>query len=364
MEKTLEIAVIGCGERGKATLRRWLQLPALRIAALCDTDPQALADAAALCPEAPETFTDWLECIAIYRYHLVLVCTDWQSHADIAIQAMELGQNVAVEIPAATALDKCFEVKRTADTTGVYFTMLENCCFDPFHLASLQMVRDGVLGEIRHCEGGYIHDLREQFADGWHKEEADIILGNPYPTHGIGPICQLLDIGGSDRLVSLVSTSVAGAPINSTLIRTERGRTILLQYDRVTPRPYSRLQTICASAGYVSKYPVATLQLDGQPALTGAEAEARIMAHRHPWLEEYEPQGRAAGVANMMNYIMDRRLFTTLRQYLDTGIPAPDITPADAALWSIIAPLSHMSVTLGSKPLPIPDTHFLSDLRF
>ncbi len=358
MASAVRVAVIGCGERGKATISRWLQLPGVSIVAVCDINPDAVKMAQLLCAGQGVTVTthsDWMECLALDRYDLVYICTNWDTHASIAMTGMELGQNIAVEIPMATTIEDCIHVKRMAEESGRYFTMLENCCYDPFHLSSLQMVRDGALGELRHCEGAYIHDLRDRYGDGWYKTESEAQFGNPYPTHGIGPICQLLDIGNSDRLKTLVSMSTADGGINSTLINTELGRSILLQYDRVTPRPYSRLQTVCGSNGYISKYPIPTLQLNDNRALTGRDAERIVMSACHPWIEKYQAEGERLGVTNIMNYIMDCRLFETLRHYLDTGIAAPDITPMDAALWSIIAPLTHLSVSHGNKPLHIPD---------
>lgn len=349
MKEKVKIALIGLGQRGLATLRRYMQVQGADIVALCDIDPSAVAEALAIHPACPFSSTSRTATLSLPDVDLIYVCTDWATHAEIAADAMIAGKDVAVEVPVAPSIAEGRHLLDVARTTGRRFTMMENCCYDPFALSTRMMADAGVLGDITHCEGAYIHDLRNLYSDKWYGFESSRCAGNPYPTHGIGPICQLLGIGRTDRFTHLVSMS-AGCGINSTIIHTELGRTVLLQYDVTTPRPYSRLQTTCGTSGYASKYPLPTVQIDGQEPLTGQALDAFLADYTHPWVKKYEADALRLGVDNLMNYIMDRRLIDCL-----LADKNPDITPEDAVLWSAIAELTHLSASQGSRPVEIPD---------
>lgn len=351
--RTIRIAVAGLGYRGMATLKRYRLHPELVITALSDTDTAAL-DAAVRELESegrplPATYTDWSAMVRDGAADLYVICTPRSTHARMACEAMMAGRDVAVEVPVATTVSDCREVVRVATETGRYFTMLENCCFDPFALNTEHIVAEGLIGEIVHCEGAYIHDLHDRptFL-------ADMLAdapGNAYPTHGLGPVCRLLDIEGKDTLDYLVAVDSAAAGdclVSNALIRSKRGRSVLLQLDVTTPRPYSRLQTVCGTRGYISKYPVETVQLKGMEPLTGKELEEWMAAHRHPWVEKYAPMAERDGSDNLMNYIMDRRMIET---YL--GSKTPDIGVHEAALWSAVTEYTATSAREGGRPVTI-----------
>lgn len=354
----LKVAFVGLGRRGMATLRRHLILDGVEIAVLCDCSADALAEAAEACRgrhPAPATFRRWEEMLdAAPPVSLVYISTDWDSHALIAVAAMKAGYDVAAEVPAATSQQQARELVETVRSTGRFFTMVENCCYDPFHLHTEAVAADGLLGRLTHCEGAYIHDLRSELAAGqWQAAAVAANHANPYPTHGLGPMCRLLGIGstGSDAMAEVVSMSPKGqAGLNSCLISTRAGRTMLLQYDVVTPRPYSRLQTVCGTAGYMSKYPLPMAMFDGMSEpLTHGALDDFLALHRHPLLDRYEADGLRLRVPNMMNYIMDRRLVD-----LVSGGLEPDITVTDAVSWSSLAWLSRQSLLLGNRPVEIP----------
>lgn len=336
----MKVAIIGLGHRGLATLKRWLSYPQATVVAVCDSDPSRFTAVEQL-PGSGHLacYEDWERLACESEATLLIICTPRHTHAEMACRAMELGRDVAVEVPAATTLEECRRIVETTGRTGRFFTMLENCCYDPFSLFTEQLVGEGALGEITHCEGAYLHDVtaRPGFVADMRRDGP----GNVYPTHGIGPVCRILGVGRTDEFVGLesMSPSVKGATINSTLLLTRLGRTVLLQMDLTTPRPYSRLQTVCGTLGYVSKYPVEVVQLVGQEPLYGEALEKFMSEHRHPWVAAYEEDGRAAGVDNMMNYIMDRRLI-----HVYTNGLAPDITAADAALWCSLTPLTAANV--------------------
>lgn len=354
MEQKVKIGIIGLGQRGMATVERYAAIHEAEIIAVSDLIEENTERARQKLFRQGHTNVSihygehsWRALCQHPEIQLVLICTDWSSHTRMAVNAMQQGKDVAIEVPAATSVEECWQLVHTALETGRRCTMLENCCYDTFHLGIMQMKAQGLFGEINYCEGAYIHDLRSD--QGWMSYTVSDHKGNPYPTHGLGPACQLLDINHTDRLVSLVSMSATNK-INNTLIQTALGRSILLQFDERTPRPYSRMQTLCATKAYVQKYPLPTLQFDGEPLLTGTEAELRVESYHDALTRQLIEEGRRMKVTNLMNYIMDRRLITAVLQ----GKPF-DISVYDAALWSSVTELSALSVQLGNKPVAIPD---------
>src|SRR5690606_38343431 len=219
---------------------------------------------------------------------LIYICTQWELHTPIAAYAMEHGKHVAVEIPAATTVDDCWKLVETSENTKKHCVILENCCYDFFELLTLNMVRQGFFGEIIHGEGAYIHDIinslfnKEARYDLWRLKENSHRNGNLYPTHGIGPVCQAMDINRGDRLdymVSMASKDFSLEPLaeerasedpsfkeyvgkpfrgnmNTSVIKTSNGRTIMLQHDVSSPRPYSRIHLISGTKGTAQKYPL------------------------------------------------------------------------------------------------------------
>lgn len=386
----VRIGLIGLGNRGFATIKRYSQVEGARITAICDLNKKNTERALNFLQKThlhtPREYYEengWVNVCTDINVDLVYICTDWQSHTRIAIEAMRKGKHVAIEVPAAMSIDECWQLVETAEHTQRHCIMLENCCYDPFATMCLNMSRLGLFGEITHCEGAYIHDLRQQFNSdeahgGYHKRwMSEYTLqhhGNPYPTHGLGPICQLLNIHRGDRLTHLVSLSsdikyeqrgndIAENHINNTLLHTLKGRSILIQYDVSTPRPYSRLQTICGTSGFAQKYPVMTLCFDKTDSFKNnvkeyssetfskpEEIENFFMHYSHPALYQIEKEGREKNVENIMNYIMDVRLIRALQKG-----EALDMDVYDAAEWSCITQLSQQSATQGGVPVEIPD---------
>lgn len=362
----IRIAIIGLGARGIATMLRYSNIPGARVVAICDLRQQVLNSIGSDLARD----TDWRTTIARDDVDLVIVCTDWASHAEISIAALNVDKHVACEVPAVMTLDQGCALLEAAAASRGHYTMLENCCFDPFALTTHRMVELGIIGNPTHFEGAYIHDLRAQYADSWYAAATDACEGNPYPTHGIGPISRMLDIF-NDSMTSLVSMSAIGG-INNTLISTAQGRSILLQHDVVTPRPYSRLQRVCGTHGYISKYPVPEVAIEtplhhaapphaiphqsSTAAHTGKQALDYMQPYTHPWQQTYEADAIASGITNLMNYIMDRRLIDNLLRG-----QAPDITARQAVLWSILAPLTHRSAASGSRPVAVPRDFTLFD---
>ena len=189
----------------------------------------------------------------------------WLQHVPMAVYAMEQGKHVAVEVPAATSLEECWQLVNTAEKTQRHCMMLENCVYDFFELTTLNMARQGLFGDILHVEGSYIHDLDafwDYYQDSWRLKFNQKHRGDVYATHGLGPACQVLDIHRGDKMNYLVSmdtksvnglklaeeklgaTEFANADQTLTMIKTEKGRTILLEHNVYTPRPYSRMYQV------------------------------------------------------------------------------------------------------------------------
>lgn len=371
----VRIALIGLGARGMKTLERYAYIPGAQIVCLADLDARRVEAAqqtlrltgrpAALGLTGPGA---WREACRLPGADLVYICTEWSTHAIMAIEAMNCGKHAAVEVPAATTLEECRRLVRTAETTHRHCFMAENCCYDLFTLQTLEMHRQGHLGHITHLEGAYIHNLTGTRATGggtrhsWMENSCALHGGNPYPTHGIGPMAQLLSLHRPDRMERLVSLTARGTAdpadpsgtlrgrVNTTLIRTVGGVTLMLQLDVTTPRPYSRLQTVCGTLGYVQKYPLPTVQTVHTPqALTGEEALDYMERYSTSPAAQLWKEGHRLRVPNEMNYAMDARLIHCLRH----GLPL-DISVYDAAEWSAIAELTQRSARQGGEPIPIP----------
>ena len=372
----VRIGLVGLGQRGMKTLERYAFIEGAEIRCIADCEETKLQEANQKLRESGRqeaaTFIGpdaWHDICNHPDIDLVYICTDWSTHCEMAVEAMRKGKHVAVEVPAARTVEECWQLIATAEQTQRHCFMTENCCYDWFALATLEMKRQHLLGRITHCEGAYIHDLRDVFGLKkekslnnstriWMEKNCAEHGGNPYPTHGIGPIGWLLDLHRGDRMEYLVSMTAQGngpddllGKVNSTLIRTHRGVSILLQLDVTTPRPYSRLQTVCATHGFVQKYPVPTLQTEQFPqALTQEAALTEMEKYTTDRVSALWKKGKALGVPNEMNFTMDSRLIYCLRH----GLPL-DIDVYDAAEWSCLAGLSQLSAQNGSRPIEIPD---------
>lgn len=373
--KNIRIALIGLGQRGMKTLERYAYIRGAEIRCVADLDEERLEIANAVLaasgrPQARKMVGEeaWREVCRQDDVDLVYICTEWRTHTPMAVEAMTCGKHVAVEVPIATTIEECWQIVDTAERTRRHCFMTENCCYDNFALATLEMSREGLFGELTHVEGAYIHDLRDTLGlsasaaakqQKWMEVSFARHGGNAYPTHGMGPIGWLINLHRGNRMTHLVSMTAKGAgtdnmlgKVNSTLIQTAAGITILQQLDVTTPRPYSRLQTICGSEGYAQKYPLPTLRLaDSDNVLIGNDAlqKADGFMQKNP-ASGYWNEGHGAGVPNEMNYAMDCRLVHCLHY----GLPL-DIDVYDAAEWSAIAPLTKLSAEKGGMPVEVPD---------
>ena len=279
---TVRFGLIGVGARGSFHVRQLLLLDGVEVKAICDNHPPSADESAAFCEAQgrprPDVYrdgdTDYRRMLDRDDLDAVVISTPWRWHTKMAVDALERGKHAFVEVPAAVTVDECWELVEAQERTGLHLMMLENVCYGREELMVLNMCRQGLFGELTHGEAAYIHDLREQMHEmehgtgSWRTPEHTMRNGNLYPTHGLGPIAQYMNVNRGDRFDYLVSMSspalgralyakehfppdhprnqaryIAG-DMNSSLIRTVNGRTILLQWDTTTPRPYSRLNLI------------------------------------------------------------------------------------------------------------------------
>ena len=375
----VRVGFVGLGVRAKRAVERMMNIEGAMVSALCDfvvANIEAANDIVRKYGgDAPLTFSGgygWRSLCQSPEVDVVYICTDWMSHAEIALYALECGKHVAVEVPAAMTVADCWRLVDAAEKSRRHCIMLENCCYDEFELAVLNMVRSGVLGDVLHAEGSYMHDLRKRIAtndDGgriwtnWQVEYMNKHIGNPYPTHGLGPVALAMAIHRGDRMKSLVSLSTRQIPsgvdgvtfngtMNSSLITTEKGRTILVQHCISLPRPYSRSFLLSGTKGFAQKYPVSCLSFspESDNLITGDECTAKIEEYRHPFVERYAGRGRGLCGRRWIDYAMDERLVYCLRK----GLPL-DMDVYDAAEWSCIVELSEKSALAGGAPVDIPD---------
>lgn len=372
----VRIGFVGLGVRAKRAVHRMMHIEGCRVTALCDLVQENLEDAKGIIvaagAETPHCFSGkegWRELCRHDDIDLIYICTDWASHADIAVYAMQCGKHVATEVPAATTVADCWRLVDTAEETQRHCIMLENCCYDEFELCTMNMVKQGVFGDIIHAEGSYLHDLRERIStndngerkwSNWQVEFMGKHNGNPYPTHGLGPIALAMDINRGDRMKSIVSVSSVrvgdenglSGTMNSSLITTEKGKTILVQHCISLPRPYSRSFLLSGTEGFAQKYPVPMYAFaqDSENAITGSACNELLERYRHPFVAKYKERGTELCDRRWIDYAMDCRLIYCLRN----GLPL-DMNVYDAALWSCLVELTDTSANNGGSPVEIPD---------
>lgn len=385
----VKIGLVGLGARATRAIHRFMHMEDVCITALCDIVDTNIKKAQEVLstnskPKATEySGTDgWKRLCEDSNIDLVYICTDWESHTRIAVYGMECDKHIAVEVPAATAVEECWQLVDTSERTRKHCMMLENACYDFFELTVLNMAQQGLFGEIIHGEGAYIHDIRnliladekDSCTNNWQIKYNLRHTGNPYPTHGLGPICQVMNMHRGDRMKRLVSMSTkqmgltdyavrkygkdaepARNPyllgdMNTTLIYTEAGHTIMLQHNKSNPRPYSRIHLLNGTKGYTQKYPVEQMAFDAEHPLSTTEIQELLQEYEHPFITQLGKKAVEVADIRARDYIMDSRLIHCLKN----GLPL-DQDVYDAAEWSCIVELSETSVLNENEPVEIPD---------
>jgi len=387
--ETVRIGFIGLGNRGPAAVDRMTHISNTDIKALCDIRPEKVNEVKKSLENSkhhPDVYTgkadEWKKLCDRPDIDLVYVATPWALHTPIAVYAMNHGKHVCVEVPAAKTIEECWQLVETSERTRKHCIILENCCYDFFEQLTLSMARQGLFGEIVHCEGAYIHTLlegnfsKDKYYDMWRLKE-NFRNGNLYPTHGLGPIAQVMDINRGDKMDYLVSLSgkdfqmaamakelaakddfykpfankAYRGNMNTTTIKTNKGKTIMLQHDVTSPNVYSRIHKVSGTSGSALKYPLPGRIAFGHEEWVKEEEYKKLEeSHSTPLVKRIGEMARQVGGHGGMDFLMDWRTIDCLRN----GLPV-DMDVYDAALWSSIGPLSEKSVATRSGSIDIPD---------
>lgn len=383
----VRVAIVGTGLRGRSVLHELLGVDNVRITALCDTVPAKMDMAVKQMRDAghtyePARFTGseraYEQLVQRDDIDLVYTATPWQYHVPICLAAMKAGKHAATEVPAAYTIEDCWKLVDASERSRRHCIMMENCSYGYNELLVLNMVRAGVFGEIKHGGAAYNHDLREILFENqdeglWRRAHHTLRNANLYSTHGLGPVAAMMNINRGDKFDYMVSMSTpemgltkwredhepkdspkwsekyVTGDLNISLIKTNKGRTIRLEHDVSSPRPYSRINSIQGSKGIFEDYP-ARVYVEGDGAAhRWAPIDGYKSKYEHTLWRELGEKARAGGHGGM-DYVMAYRLIQTMREGL-----TPDMDVYDAAAWSAPGPLSEMSVAKGSMPVQFPD---------
>ena len=383
----VRIGIVGTGLRGRSVLHELLGVGHVKVVALCDVVPDKVARAVDQVRKAGHdhevaTYTSgdhaFEQLVQRGDLDIVYTATPWEWHVPVCLAAMRNGKHAATEVPAAYTTEDCWKLVDASEASRRHCIMLENCNYGYNELLVLEMVRAGLFGELKHAGAAYNHDLREILFETrdeglWRRAHHTRRNANLYPTHGLGPVAMYLDINRGDRFDYLVSMSTpemgltkwrddhqatemarnaeryVTGDLNVSLIRTAKGRTIRLEHDVSSPRPYSRINSVQGTKGIFEDYPP-RVYLDGMtPPHQWQATDAFQAEHEHALWRTLGEQARTGGHGGM-DFVMAWRLVQCMREGL-----VPDMDVYDAAAWSVPGPLSEESVRNGSAPVGFPD---------
>ncbi len=392
--KTVRVGVVGLGMRGPGAVHRLSSIPGVTVAALCDLYPERVTAqqnwlAQKGKPAAREySGEEGYKAMCESDLDLVYVVTPWQLHAKIALYAMEHGKHAAIEVPAAMNLEECWALVETAERTGRHCMQLENCCYGDVEMLTLNLARNGKFGEVMHGEGAYIHDLRElnymdpakgSYQGYWRLKWNTAHTGNIYPTHGLLPIMQVMNVNRGDRFdyLTCVATNQVGmdayakvkfgeeswqaklhpkhGDMSTTVIKTVKGKTIMVQHDVTSARPYSRINLVSGTQGILEDYPLrmtfAENPGDGAHSWYTQEQIDKVRnEYRHPLWKVAGELAQKMGGHGGMDFLMDLRLCYCLQN----GLPL-DMDVYDLAASCSLCELCERSAENRGASQDVPD---------
>jgi predicted dehydrogenase len=398
--ETVKIAIIGVGARGSGHARQLASIEGTEIVAISDLYEDLVDRAVQRCKEAGKGrhqsiaryFGEeeaWKVMLRETKPDMVIVATNWKNHAPMAIEAMEQGAHAFVEVPIAVTVDEMWNLVDTSERTQRHCMMMENVNYGRDELLYLNLCRKGIIGELLHAEAAYIHELRFQMEEqergtgSWRTHHYAERNGNLYPTHGLGPVAQYMNIGrGEDMFKTLVSFSTPargralyaeknypenhkwneltykGGDLNTSLIKTHLGRTVMVQWDETSPRPYTRHNLIQGTTGTLAGFPTRVALEGGVPGATDshhswAQGDALASLYEefeHPLFKRVGALAEKMGGHGGMDFLMLFRIVECLRE----GLPL-DQNVYEGCLWSAVGPLSEASVAQEGMPQAFPD---------
>jgi len=403
--KKVRVGVVGLGMRGPGAVHRLSSIPGVEVAALCDLYKgrvdrmQDLLKKNGCAParsyfvydgekgEGADESRAWMA-MCDSDLDLVYIASPWKLHTPIALYAMEHGKHAAIEVPAAMNMEECWACVETSERTGRHCMQLENCCYGEVEMLTLNLVRQGMLGDLVHGEGAYIHDLRSLnyldpakggYQGYWRLRWNTVHDGNPYPTHGLLPIMQAMNINRGDRFdyLTCVASNQIGmdayakltfgedswqarlhprcGDMSTTLIRTVKGRSIMVQHDVTSPRPYSRINLVSGTRGILCDYPL-RIALEEQPGagahgwFDGNKTAEIMQKYQHPLWKAAGALAQKMGGHGGMDFLMDLRLCYCLQN----GLPL-DMDVYDLAASCSLCELSERSALNRGASQDVPD---------
>jgi len=397
---TVRCAFIGVGARGSGHNSQIAEIEGSEVVAICDLyeDLAKKAQSKSVAAGKGERHQNiklyhdsgesWKKMLKEVKPDIVVISTPWKLHAPMAIEAMKAGAHAFVEVPLALTNQELWDIVDTSESTGKHCMMMENVNYGREELIYLNMCRQGVIGELLHAEASYIHELRgqmksERSTGSWRTYHYANRDGNLYPTHGLGPVAQYMNLARGDdnfgRLVSFSSPGrgrdlyaeanfpqdhkwnqidFKGGDINTSILKTNLGRTVMVQWDETSPRPYSRHNLIQGTKGTLAGFPTRVALEGGVDGATkdhhrwaeGEGLEAIFSKYEHPLYKRLGELARKMGGHGGMDFIMRYRMIECLRlgQPLDQNV-------YEGAFWSAVSPLSEKSVAEDGAPQVFPD---------
>lgn len=399
------IGFIGVGLRGQNHLRNLLLRDDVVIPAICDLDPGALETAREMIktngfsPAEEYTGDKYAYRDMLRRTDLegVIISTPWLWHTRMTVDTMRAGKYAGVEVSAANTLQECWDLVNAYEETGVPVMILENVCYRRDVMAVLQMVREGLFGELIHARCGYQHDLREvKFNNGvqpygggvefgekaiseasWRTEHSLYRNGDLYPTHGVGPVATMLDINRGNRFMSLTSSATKSVGLNryivnhpeggphhpnaglkwklgdviTSTITTANGESVIVTHDCNSPRPYS-LGFRVQGANGITEFDQHTKRIyieNQSPSHSWEDMDAYLKQYDHPLWKKHGEYAEGSGHGGM-DFFVDHAFVEIVKRRLEAPLDA-----YDAAAWSAITPLSERSIENNGEPQDFPD---------
>jgi predicted dehydrogenase len=386
--ETVRIGIVGTGLRGRSVLSELLALDNVKIVAIADVVQEKVAIATKMITDAghaaPATYTSgdhgFEQLVKRDDIDFVYTATPWEWHVPVMLAALAAGKHCGSECPIGTTLKDLWALVDASEKARRHCLHLENCNYGETEMLVNRMVHDGVFGEVLHAEAAYLHDLREILFENrdeglWRRAWHTRANANLYPTHGLGPVSWYLDINAGDRYDYIVSVGgphrglelwreakvsdrndpkwreqyVTGDH-NTSILKTVKGKSVMLQHDVSNPRPYTRHNRVQGTKGAFEDYPP-RVYVEGQ---AGGERWGAVdewkKTHTDPLWTTVGEFARKKGGHGGMDFVMAYRLVQCLHEGL-----VPDYDVYDAATWSAPFPLSEMSVAKGSAPMKFPD---------
>ena len=387
-DRPVRMGIVGAGNRGRSHVSSLVAMKGVEIRAMCDIDPSNLERAEAITGKAgrpkPERYArgeeDFKRLMARDDLDAVLIASPWQWHAPMAVEGMRAGKYVAVEVPAAQTIEECWQLVNTRERTKAPCMMLENWSFRRDNLAVLNMIRRGMLGEIVHCHAAHSHDCIDHWfwdSQGNQRWAAEFLVKrncDQYPTHGLGPVISWMDINCGDQFATVASSSTgqkgihayfarkfgpdhpnarrrfAQGDIVTSLVKTQLGRTIVVNYDMQLPRPYDNRWMIQGTLGLYDEDKSAVYLTGRSPKYHEWEPFGPYQArHEHAWWKAIQAEPGEASHGGT-DYLELSHFLQAVRNKTETPVDV-----YDSVIMSVMIPLSQESIAKGGAPVACPD---------